>query len=133
MNDNPKIPWCSIILRGMLVYVVIGLFCFAAYSTRDQQPHPTMGAARSGHWPKVRAAHLAAHPACEITGATENVEVHHVRPFHDHPELELDPSNLITLRRDLHFIFGHLCDWKSHNPDVREDAAVWREKIKNRP
>jgi hypothetical protein len=28
---------------------------------------------------------------------------------------------------------GHLMDFKSWNPDVVEDAKVWREKIKNRP
>lgn len=47
--------------------------------------------------------------------------------------MELDPENLITLCEgpafNCHLFFGHLRNWSSHNPDVREDAAMWREKI----
>jgi hypothetical protein len=47
--------------------------------------------------------------------------------------LELDRANLITLCRDHHFWFGHLGSWSSWNANVREDAAIWRAKIANRP
>jgi len=52
---------------------------------------------RSPKWHKVEKEHLAKEPACQWCGATVKVQVHHVKPFHLHPELELDPSNFITL------------------------------------
>jgi hypothetical protein len=77
---------------------------------------------RSGKWPAVAKAHLANHPACEACGATKLLNVHHKLPFHEHPELELDWTNLITLcespSHNCHLIFGHLLSWKSWNVDV---------------
>lgn len=88
---------------------------------------------RSSHWPSVRAAKLKAQPTCEATGSKDDLEVHHVEPFHEDPSKELDPENLIVLNRPAHFIVGHLCSWRSYNPAVREDAAALLRKIKNRP
>jgi hypothetical protein len=86
---------------------------------------------RSGHWPTVRAAYLEKHPTCEACGSADDLNVHHVAPFHLRPELELDPTNLITLCREHHLSIGHDPDgpgplrptWKAANPCVREDAA----------
>ena len=92
--------------------------------------HPSVK--RSGKWPKVMRAYLAEHPACEVCGATEGLNCHHVRPYHLFAELELEPSNLITLcttGHDCHEIFGHLCDWKAWNPTIRADAEIMRFKI----
>ncbi|PVX61216.1 HNH endonuclease [Paraburkholderia unamae] len=100
--------------------------------------HP-VSAARSTHWPKVRSDHLQLHPVCEVCGGSENLEVHHIRPFHLHPDLELDPKNLITLceaKKDgvnCHLFIGHLGSFKSFNTTVRADASQWSEKIKRRP
>ena len=88
---------------------------------------------RSPLWPEVRAAFLKTHPTCEATGTSHNLEVHHVLPFHDDPELELTPGNLITLRRDVHLLLGHLDDWTSYNPHVRADAAALLAAIRSRP
>jgi 5-methylcytosine-specific restriction protein A len=61
--------------------------------------------------------------------------VHHIRPFHTHPELELEPSNLITLcesgRRGVHchLLFGHLGSFRRVNPMVHEDVKRWRAKL----
>lgn len=86
--------------------------------------------ARSGSWPRVRREHLATNPGCIACGRSKEVEVHHEKPFHEHPELELEPSNLVTLCADpCHFVFGHLLNWKRSNPFVREDAARYRERI----
>jgi 5-methylcytosine-specific restriction protein A len=87
---------------------------------------------RSSKWPAVRKAFLRKHPRCELTGATDNLDVHHVAPFHERPELELDESNMMTLRRDAHLLFGHLGDWQSINPDVRFDVAAWHERFLKR-
>jgi 5-methylcytosine-specific restriction enzyme A len=91
------------------------------------------GMPRSPKWKQVREAFMRAHPRCAATGDTKNLEVHHIRPFHLDPSLELDPSNLITLREDVHLLLGHLCDWHSFNPRVCEDAYYLFQKIENRP
>ena len=92
---------------------------------------------RSGQWPAVRKAHLEKEPewaVCGSKGTADNeLNVHHVLPFHKYPDKELDQTNLITLCREHHFTFGHLCEWSSWNTRVREDAAEWRRKIKDRP
>ena len=98
----------------------------------------TTGKKRSNQWPKVRKQHLSLSPACEVCGGTKKLEVHHKKPFHLHPELELDLSNLITLCENdkngvnCHLLFGHLGSYRSLNPDVDSDVAIWRGKIKNR-
>jgi 5-methylcytosine-specific restriction protein A len=109
----------------------------------DWHPEQTGGilafAAKPRHrlWRGVRQRHLTLFPECAATGSRELLEVHHVLPYHEHPELELDPGNLITLTNrpatPMHFLLGHLGNWSSWNPNVREDAARMREKIQNRP
>lgn len=100
--------------------------------------HP-LGTARSGHWTAVRKQHLSESPTCAVCGGSSKLEVHHVRPFHLHPELELDPANLVTLCEankggvNCHLLFGHLGNFKSFNVDVHTDALAWLKKIINRP
>jgi len=100
--------------------------------------HP-LSAVRSGQWPAVRKQHLALHPTCEVCGGTQKLEVHHKRPFHLHPNLELEPTNLVTLCEankdgvNCHLLFGHLGNFRSFNVDVLIDAALWLHKITTRP
>ena len=89
--------------------------------------------ARSSLWRKTRKEFVKNNPTCAITGDTRRLEVHHIKDYSHHPELELDPDNLIVLRRDIHFIFGHLLNWKSINKDIKEDSRIFLEKIRNRP
>jgi 5-methylcytosine-specific restriction endonuclease McrA len=97
------------------------------------------GARRSGKWPKVRADHLAKHPTCALCGGNRKIEVHHIKPFHLHPALELEPTNLITLCEsgangiNCHLAFGHLGSFKSVNSEVVADSSHMGNKIKNRP
>lgn len=83
-------------------------------------------AKRSPHWPTVRKHHLEAHPTCAACGKKKKLQVHHVEPFHSKPELELEPTNLITLcealGKDCHILIGHGDDFKFWNPDVTTDA-----------
>ena len=94
---------------------------------------------RSSHWPGVRKQHIKNNPRCALCDGDKKLEVHHIKPFHLHPELELDPENLITLCEDkgngvyCHLFFGHLGSYKSLNENVREDVELWRNKLKNRP
>lgn len=98
------------------------------------------GVARSGKWPTVRKKFLLENPACAVCGATTGKrEVHHIKSFHTHPELELVVSNFITLcenKKDgvnCHLLFGHLGNFKSVNEAVIEDTKTWNKKIKERP
>jgi 5-methylcytosine-specific restriction endonuclease McrA len=94
------------------------------------------GFTRSHKWKNVRKEFLTNHPTCAICGGKENLQVHHIRPFHLFPDLELFESNLMTLcegSKNHHLEFGHLENFKSYNPSIKEDATVWYNKIKNRP
>jgi len=77
---------------------------------------------RSPEWRKVRKAHLREESWCKMCGGNKDLQVHHIKPFHLYPELELDPENLITLceRRgiDDHLYYGHLGDWQKINPNI---------------
>jgi len=103
----------------------------------QDKPIKAAGLKRSPQWPTVRKKHLEKNPMCAVCGVTKDVQVHHKKPFHLNPALELDQTNLISLcdenSHDCHIIFGHLSDWSSFNADVQEDADRMREKIKTRP
>lgn len=89
---------------------------------------------RSKEWKKVRSEHLMKNPLCAVCGGCRNVVPHHIVPFHRDPTKELDPENLISLCEgdtfNCHLFFGHFRNWLKCNPNVVEDARVWREKTK---
>lgn len=88
------------------------------------------GAKRSSQWRKVRQEHLKRQPACQACGRDKSLEVHHIKPFHKHPELELEPTNLMTLCADpCHIVHGHLMSWRRDNPDAEADCAAYFSKI----
>lgn len=92
------------------------------------------GAKRSPHWRTIRNAHLVLEPVCRACGGTKKLQVHHMRPFHLHPELELQQENLITLcekpGHDCHFVFGHFHNWSLWNPTVSSDSTAYFTKSK---
>ena len=82
---------------------------------------------RSPHWPAVRRNWLASHGVCRMCGRTTALEVHHIRPFHLWPALELDPSNFVTLCEgpsECHLRDGHLGNWHTYNPDLIDDPTL---------
>lgn len=110
------------------------------------------GKARSPEWPRVAQEHLQREPACVVCGHRgKGLQVHHIKPFHLYPELELDPHNLITLceirGRTHHLLIGHLDSWESYNIHVREDSKryshqsasaikaspTWQKEVAQRP
>lgn len=109
-----------------------------ALSITDDPMRLMAGKPRSGKWPTVRKNHLAAFPTCACCGRNEtgHMNVHHVKPYHLFPDLELEEINLITLCEhpalNCHLLFGHLLDWSAWNPDVRKDTAAWLAKITDR-
>lgn len=91
---------------------------------------------RSSLWRAVRKTHLKEFNACLACGGRVSLEVHHLMPYHQYPELELDKNNLITLcdsKSRCHWIIGHLLNWRSYNPHAKADALIFREKILSRP
>ena len=92
-------------------------------------PFAGFGADRSSKWPAVRSAHLKAHPCCAVCGTRKDVQVHHIKPFHIKPELELDPNNLVTLCTskywgfNCHLAVGHGGNFRYENANVIEDIA----------
>ena len=93
---------------------------------------------RSGQWPKVRTYFLKENPTCAVCGGNKTLEVHHIKPFHTNPDLELDLNNLITLCENkkngvnCHLLFGHLGNYRCQNPNVVEDSYEWNKKILTR-
>lgn len=70
------------------------------------------------------------HPACEITGSKNKVQVHHIIPVWKDPSLAADPNNFISLSASahIHIIFGHNNNFgKYYVPNVKYIAAHIRE------
>lgn len=95
------------------------------------------GIPRSSRWKTARTKFRRAHPFCEACGPgvkRVHLEVHHVVPYHlcvllGRGDLELDPRNLCVLCEDdyfdHHLLVGHLSDFSSTNPIVRESALTF--------
>ncbi len=93
---------------------------------------------RSPKWAATRERFAKQFPDCAACGAVDHINVHHVIPFHEDKELELDPTNLITLCRYHHFHIGHDRDglsgpgepnWNDSNPNVRQECAAFRSML----
>lgn len=105
------------------------LFAWLVGSAVSDAPSPGK---RSAKWAAVRRHHLVLQPLCQVCGTEDHCDVHHRKPFHLFPDLELIEANLITLCRPHHYLFGHLLDWAAWNPDVDTDCALWQGKVKRR-
>lgn len=84
---------------------------------------------RSPKWDEIRDDFLQKNPACAACGSTRHLQVHHIKPFHAHPELELVQENLITLCMDTvgcHLKLGHGGSFSTFNPNIVKDAAEYR-------
>jgi hypothetical protein len=92
---------------------------------------------RSDRWETVRKHHLETNPFCAACGGSNDLQVHHMHPFHLFPQRELDPTNLITLCEkplhdgdkaddNHHLTLGHCGDWKNFNQKVLEDVNAYR-------
>lgn len=89
---------------------------------------------RSSKWPALRKSFIEAHPECSACGSKEFLEVHHIKSFKLHPDLELDPKNLIVLcdrpgPDNHHMYIGHLGNFKQENPNVVTDARKIRKSL----
>ena len=97
---------------------------------RDLVYRVRLSVRRSAHWSAVRNRVVTEAGCCAGCGSTVKLEVHHIKPFHVAPELELEPSNLIVLCEtpgmDCHLRLGHGGDWRRVNTNVRDSAALLR-------
>lgn len=90
---------------------------------------------RSPQWATVRHAHIVANPNCIVCGKGgdhEELNVHHIKPYHLFPDLELEPTNLVTLcNYSLHHLwFGHFGNFRlGYNLNVVQDAAEFIKKM----
>ena len=85
-----------------------------------------IGVKRSGHWRTLELQFLSEHPTCYACGGIERLQVHHLRPFHLNPELELDSANLATAcmgPKECHLKIFHGGSFKKFNPNALADAA----------
>jgi hypothetical protein len=92
--------------------------------------------ARSPKWRAVEKEHLKAQPMCMVCGGVKHLQVHHLRPFHDFPELELDPKNLITGcmgKFECHLRVLHGGSFQFYNPEAASDAALLMKYPFRRP
>lgn len=93
---------------------------------------------RSSRWRSVREQHLKECPRCEACGDDKNLEVHHLKPYHLFPELELEKSNLMTLcchgigGMNCHLVYGHCGHWSSYGTDPVTACYQFREMLKRR-
>ena len=97
------------------------------------------GKKRSPKWTEVRKQHLEKNPECAICGSIKKVEVHHVKPFHLYPELELEPSNLVSLCESkefssliCHLDFGHLGNYQDENAYIFDTIVTMKEIFRKR-
>ena len=92
------------------------------------------GALRSGKWSEFRKSHIKKYcELCEKKGSfLRPLELHHVKPFHLFPFLELDPDNVITVCRHCHLYFAHLGSFKSFCLEIKKLAEEWRLRRKQR-
>jgi len=85
---------------------------------------------RSPEWHHVEVLFLHNHDECVACGGKEHLNVHHKKPFHLFPSMELEPSNLITLcmgeGRHCHLLLGHGDNFQAWNPEVERDASAAR-------
>lgn len=90
------------------------------------------GVSRSSHWPTVEKHFKEKHPTCACCGSTVRLQVHHKKPFHLDPSLELDENNLITLcmsPRECHLLIGHGDNFKAYNPFVENDCQTLQHDL----
>ena len=132
--------WGCFIFLGAVVCIVPLLPPPIPLEPIDQQLESIDGMTyegpRSSEWVQVRSDFVRKHPRCEACGSGYNLNVHHIEPFHQRPDLELVEDNLITLCREHHFRIGHDPDgkglrkpsWLESNPNVRQDAKNWSKR-----
>jgi len=88
---------------------------------------------RSSKWRKLEKDFLEKNSFCAVCGSKQTLNVHHIKPFHLYPELELDVNNLITLcmgKKECHLLIGHGADFKAYCNRVKKYAQEVQDNKK---
>ena len=88
--------------------------------------------ARSSKWDQVRDNFILKNDRCAACGGSENLQVHHIIPYHIEASKELDTQNLITLcmgQYNCHLHVGHGGSFKYYNPDVVRDCKIFKSSF----
>ena len=98
----------------------------------------TFGAARSSGWAKLsRECIEKAGGLCRMgmhkPAIWNPLATHHIKSFHEHPELEEDKNNLVVLCWLHHFVHAHLKNYRESNPDILDECDALNKKIMHRP
>lgn len=80
-----------------------------------------------------RNALIRANHHCEITGKSDNIQVHHIKPVKNFPQLACDENNMIVMDRNLHLKFHlrygvnySLDDWNGFIEEVKCNNGRFR-------
>lgn len=76
-------------------------------------------------WIKLRDKFRSDHPNCIVCGAPMK-HVHHIKPVKSHPELALNPDNLISVCEDCHKLIHY---WRKRKRAI--ELGKMRPKNKN--
>ena len=85
--------------------------------------------ARSSKWFELRNDFFNRNSHCKVCNSKKKLEIHHIFPVNEFPELELEWGNLIALCRRCHLLVGHLNKWDRYNSEVVKDAEYFNNKI----
>ncbi len=87
---------------------------------------------RSNKWDDLQKDFLKKQPVCQVCGTDKKLQVHHKKPFHLFPELELEESNLVTLcmgKRECHLRIGHGSSWRCYVLQIEEYINLLKEDL----
>jgi len=79
---------------------------------------------RGWAWSKFEKNYVKSNSVCLACGATTSLEVHHKIPYAMRPDLEFEPTNLVTLcmsTNKCHFRLGHGSYWSAFTPSINLD------------
>lgn len=165
---HPLLVFLLLLVLGLIAMTTLSQLFVRRHKHRAKRAHHTKHAplpaqrahhynahnrhTRSPEWGRVEKEHILREPECQACGHRgAGLQVHHIRPFHLYPHLELDPRNLITLcqveGREHHLLLGHLDNWESFNEHIRADVKhfykkkakqiradiAWQKKVGARP
>lgn len=102
---------------------------FLEWLRSDIQPEVFGGVPRSPRWGAFRDHYLQG-KTCAACNTKEELEAHHIVPFHIDKSLEMSGANLVALCRNHHLTFGHCGDWSAFNPQVLADSAAYLRRFK---
>lgn len=119
-----------VFLLAKVLDVVIHFSDKIRYKRMQIMKDSIYGIPRNSKWESVREQHLKKYPYCAICDSNKFQQVHHIKPFHIFPDLELDETNLITLCEDPktnhHLKYGHLGNWKNWNEKLLKNIKKYR-------